>query len=135
MAHRDNLTITSNENILVITNSCDQLIININSFLICTLAGVHFSVNGAQNKMGSIHLEIVSNAYTLVTLNNNKKFIFKINYLFLDRDPNQTEALLQPHQIRSFGVVVDDCASYHLGPSLKAGGQCMVYILMAGSVI
>ena len=85
--------------------------------------------------MGSTTLELVSDAYTLVTLNDDIQVIFKINQCFLDRNPNQTEALLQPHQMRSFGVVVDDCASYHIGPSLKAGGQCMVYILMAGSVI
>ena len=121
MKHRGHLTIISVDNILVIDSGCDQLITNINPFLIYTYAGVHFSVNGALNKMGSTNLELVSNAYTLVTLNNNKTVIFKLNQCFLDRDPSQTEALLQPNQIQTFGVVVDDCASCHLGPSLKSG--------------
>ena len=75
--------------------------------------------------MAATNLELVSDAYTLVTLRNNSKVLFKLNQCFLDRNPKQTEALLQPHQMRAFGVVVDDCASCHLGPSLKPGGQCL----------
>ena len=36
--------------------------------------------------MGSTNLELVSNAYTLVTLENNTKVILKINQGFLDMD-------------------------------------------------
>ena len=53
------------------------------------------------------------------------KVIFKINQAFLDRDPDQTEALIQPHQMRLFDVGVDDCIKRHLTPSGKPGGQCI----------
>ena len=44
--------------------------------------------------MTSSKLELVNEAYTLVTLPNNTKVIFKINQAFLDRDLSQIEALL-----------------------------------------
>ena len=37
----------------------------------------------------------------------------------------QTEVLIQPHQMRVFGVVVDDCAKGYLGQSNKTSGQCI----------
>ena len=73
--------------------------------------------------MTSSKLELVNEAYTVVTLPNNTKVIFKINQAFLDRDLNQTEELLQPHQAKSFGVIVDDCAKIHLATYGKPGGQ------------
>ena len=100
----------------------NQSIVNLNSFLILSFAGVNFTVGGALNSMGSTNLELVSTVYTLVTLENNTKVIFKINQAFLDGDPDQTEALFQPHQMRSFGGV-DDCAKRHLSPSGEPGGQ------------
>ena len=123
--HRGDLVLPLDENIFVVDNGCDQSIINLNSFLILSFAGVHFTVGGALNIMGSTNLELVSNTYTLVTLVNNTKVIFKVNQAFLDRNLDQTEALIQPHQMRSFGVVVDDCTKRHLSPSGKPGGQCI----------
>ena len=103
----------------------NQSIVNLNSFLILSFAGVNFTVGGALNSMGSTNLELVSTVYTLVTLENNTKVIFKINQAFLDGDPDQTEALFQPHQMRSFGIGVDDCTKRHMIPSDKIGGQCI----------
>ena len=37
-------------------------------------------------------------------------------------DPSQTEALLQTHQTRAFGVIVDDCARYHVATNSEPGG-------------
>ena len=62
---------------MVIDNGCDQSIINLNLFLILSFSGVHFTVEGAVNTIGSTNLELVSNAYTLVTLMNNIKVVFK----------------------------------------------------------
>ena len=76
--------------------------------------------------MNSKSLELVNEAFTLVTLLNETKVIFQINQAFLDRDPLQTEALLQPHQARSFGIVVDDCTRRHLSSTINLGGQCIV---------
>ena len=43
--------------------------------------------------------------------------------MFFDRDPSQSEAMMQPHQARAFGAIVDDCASCHLGIDRNRGGQ------------
>ena len=69
------------------------------------------------------NLELVSEAYTLVTLSDNSKVIFKINQDFLDKDPDQYETLLQPHQMRAFGIVVDNCASRHVSSDGDPGRQ------------
>ena len=76
--------------------------------------------------MKSTTLELVNEVFTLVTINENKKYIFKLNQVFLDRKQLQKEALIQPHQMRAFGLIVDDCARSHLGPSNKPGGQCII---------
>ena len=75
--------------------------------------------------MSSSNLELVSEAFTLVTIDEDKKYIFKTNQAFVDRDPTQSESLIQPHQMRAFGVIVDDCAKSHLGPTNLPGGQCI----------
>ena len=85
--HRGDLVLPLDKNILVINNGCDQSIINLNSLLILSFAGVYFTVGGALNTMSSTNLELVSNAHTLVTLVNNTNVILKINQAFLDRDP------------------------------------------------
>ena len=110
---------------MVIDNGCDQSIINHNAFLIKSFAGVMYNVGGALNGMQASSLELVNEAYTLVTLHDSK-FIIELNQCFLDRDPSQTEALLQPHQARAFGVIVDDCASCHIGSDGEPGGQRIV---------
>ena len=97
LTSQDDLIIPHSENILIMDNGCDQTIVNINSFLIQSHAGVYYNVGGALHAMTSTNLELVNDAFTLVTLPNNDKIIFHINQAFLDRDPMQTEALLQPH--------------------------------------
>ena len=110
---------------MVIDNGCDQSIINNNAFFVKSFAGVLFNVGGALHGMRSSSLELVNEAYTIVTLPDSTRIILELNQCFLDRDPLQTEALLQPHQARAFGVIVDDCSSAHLGPDGLAGGQCL----------
>ena len=44
----------------------------------------------------------------------------------LDTDPSQIEALLQPHQTRAFGVIVDDYAMCHVAVNGEPGSQCIV---------
>ena len=125
LTYVDDLCIPSDENILVIDNGCDQSIININSFLVQSFAGIYYNVGGAISTMKSTNLELVNEAFTLVSMPDGGKFIFKINQAFLDKNPQQSEALLQPHQARAFGVIVDDCACRHLAPSGNPGGQCI----------
>ena len=111
--HTD-LVIIFNGHILVIDNSYDQKTGNMSAFLIESFAGIQFNVGGTLNNTISTKIELANDACTLVTLTRNDKLIFKTNQVFLDNDPTQTEALLQPHQVRVFGVIVDDCASRHL---------------------
>ena len=66
------LQATTNENMLVIDNGYNQTIINIDLFLIYTFASVKYKINGALSKMSSSSLELVSDAYTLVTIDENK---------------------------------------------------------------
>ena len=98
---------------------------NISAVLIEYFAGIKFNVRGALNSIKSTKLELVNDDYILVTLTNNVKMGFKINQAFLDNDPTQTDALLQPDQVRAFEVIVDDCASRHLSTSLSPGTQCI----------
>ena len=75
--------------------------------------------------MKSTKLELVNDAYILVTLPDHVKVILNINQTFSDNDPTHTEALLQPHQVREFGIIVDDCAKIHLSTSGSPGTQCI----------
>ena len=82
------------ENILVIDNGCDQTIININSFLIESFAGIYYNVGGALNIMTQSSLELINKSFTLAILPDKSRAIFQINQAFLDRYPFQTEASL-----------------------------------------
>ena len=67
--------------------------------------------------MNSSELELVTEVFTIATLPNNTKVIFQINQICLDKYPLQTEVFLQLHQVRSFGLVVDDYESRYLALS------------------
>ena len=75
--------------------------------------------------MSSSSLGFVSNAFTLVTIDEYIKFIIKTNQVFLGRDPTQSESLVQSHQIRAFKVILDDCTKSRLGPTNLPSGQCI----------
>ena len=120
------LVITDNEHTLITDSGCDQSIINSSAFLIQSFTGVFYNVGGALNGMSSSNLELVNDAYTLATLPDGKKTILKVNQAFCDTDPFQSEALIQPHQLRAHGVIVDDCARRHLRADGKPGGQCLI---------
>ena len=93
----NDLLIPFMETILVIDNGFDQTIININSLLIESFAGIHYKVDGALNSMTSSTLELINESFTLTALPDKSKVIFQINQVFLDRDTLQTEAPIQPH--------------------------------------
>ena len=122
----DDLVIPSNnENILLIDNGCDISIISNNSFLINTYTGIHFNVDGALYNMKSNNLQLVNDCYTVAILPLNKLVLLKLNQCLLDKEPSQHESLLQPHQARAFGVVVNDVAKRHPEMDGKQGGQCI----------
>ena len=72
----DDLVISYNTFLLIIDNGSDQTILNFNSFLVQSFVGIHFTIGGAFNIMASSNLELVNDAYTLVTLSNNTKVLF-----------------------------------------------------------
>ena len=126
MTHREDLVIPSNkDNILLIDNGCDISIISKNSFLIQTLTGIFYNVDGALHNMHASNLQLVSNCFTLAILPSNTLIILKLNNCLLDNNETQTESLLQPHQARAFGVVVNDVAKRHPAMDGKQGSQCM----------
>ena len=73
----NDLCIPFMENILVVDNGCDQTIVNINCFLIQSFASIQSSVGEALNSMTTSTLKLVNESYTLVTLPNKSKVIFK----------------------------------------------------------
>ena len=122
----DDLVIPSSKsNILLIDSGCDISIISSNAFLINTFTSNYFNVDGALSNMKTNQLQLVNDCYTCTTLPNNNLVILKINQCLLDKSSDSVESLLQPHQARAFGVVVDDVAKRHLGNNNKPGGQCL----------
>ena len=83
------IQVPTNENVLVIDNNCDQTIININSYMIHIFGGTKFKINGTLTAMSLSSLDLVSDAFTLVTIDKDRKYIFKTNQAILDRDPIQ----------------------------------------------
>jgi hypothetical protein len=69
-------------------------------------------------------LEVVDSC-TLATLPDGSKVILQINQALLDKNPEQHEALIQPHQMRAHGTAVDDCAKRHQNVRGEPGGQCI----------
>ena len=123
--NQGDLVITTNEDILIIDNGCDQSIINNNSFLTLISTGAFYNIGGALCSMKSDSLLEVVDACTLATLPDGNKVILRINQALMDMDPKQHEALIQPHQMRAHGTAVDDCAKRHLNSKGEPGGQCI----------
>ena len=123
ITYKDDLVICDdNETILVVDNGCDQSIVNLNCFVIGLHTGVFYNLGGALEGMHHSNLEVVNNACCLAVF-PNRKVVLKINQALLDPNPSQREALLQPHQARDFGVVVNDVAARHTGPNSLPGEQ------------
>ena len=108
-------------------SGADQCIITTNSFLIYTRTGIFYDVNGFAEEMSTSRpLELVNDAYTLASLSNGEKVIFKINQALAETNPNQKEALLAQHQVRDHGVILDSCAKRHIADQFgNSGGQCI----------
>jgi hypothetical protein len=60
-------------------------------------------------------MEVV-NGICKVSLKDSASYLLVVNQALLDDDPDQSEALFQPHQLRAHGTIVDDTARRHLGP-------------------
>ena len=90
------------------------MIVNINSFLVQYFTIKYIHIGGALSTMSSSNLEIVNDSFTIALLDNGTKMILKVNQDLLDLNPDQDEALLQPYQVCSFRIIVDNCAKRHM---------------------
>ena len=114
---------SKDQNILIIDSACDQSIINSQAFVVLSQSGTYFYVNGAMQGMQSENAYEVVNGATLATFKDGSKRILIINQALYDPHPRQIEALLQPHQSRAHGCIVDDCSKHHLKANNKRGTQ------------
>ena len=126
MEFRGDLQIAYDENIAVVDSGCDQCIINKKPFIIKVYSGEYFSITGGLACMTTgTTLELVSEAYTVLICQNGDNVLVQLNQVLLNRDPDQTESLLQPHQLCASGVLVDDVPTCHTASTGKPGTQCV----------
>ena len=74
--------------------------------------------------MHASNLQLVSNCFTTAVLLSDKLVILELIFL-LDKNNTQTEYLLQPHQARAFGMVVNDVAKRYPVMDSKQDSQCV----------
>ena len=98
---------SADEGIMVVDSGCDQTIINLSSFTVKTYTSLYYNVGGALSNCGKTRLELVNDAYTVANLADGTKICLCLHQVLLDSNPEQTEALVQPHQMRAHGVIVD----------------------------
>ena len=72
------------------------------------------NIGGVLSTMLSSNLKTLNDTFTIVLLDNGTKIILKVNQALLDFNLDQDEALLQPYQVCSFGIIVDNCAKRHM---------------------
>ena len=70
--------------------------------------------------MKSKNSQLINDCYATVILPSNKLVVIKINQSLLDKTPSQQESLLQPHQARAFGFVID--ANQQIAKECRHGG-------------
>ena len=103
-----------NENILIIDSACYQSIISDSAFIVVSRSGNFYHVNGAlSGRMDSETVLEVINAVTKDTTKDGFSYILQLNQSLLELCSSQRESLLQPHQSRAHGDLIDDCPSHH----------------------
>ena len=116
----------SSDHVLVIDSGCDQTMIHSSVCHVLSFTNQYFKINGVMSTMKSESNLQVVNAAVLITNPYNKiKIIGVINQSLLFCDENCSESLLQPHQARCFGTVIDDCCKHHLSTDGKPGTQAI----------
>ena len=98
----------------IFDSGCDNSLVNLTSFIVGNYLGTKYNLRGALNGMGNAHvLELANNCLTKIVC-KDRSFIGVVNQCLVDPDPEQTETLLQPHQLRANGVLLDDVPPCHL---------------------
>ena len=120
---------TKSQCILIMDLGCDQSIVNSKAFSVGTPLNKYIHLHGALQggrMESSKPLQLVNNACSVATLPDGSEVIIQINQAILDTHEDQTEALLQPHQCRSFGVSIHDVANCHIDNNGNIGQQCII---------
>lgn len=105
---------TDDEPMSIFDTGCDNSLINLNSYIVGHYLGIKYNLKGALNGMGNAQtLELANNCMTKIVC-KDRSFIGVVNQCLVDEDPEQTESLLQPHQLRAHGVLLDDVPPCHL---------------------
>ena len=68
---------------------------------------------------------ISGGAVTKVTLKNGNSYLLQMDQSLIDICPQQRESLLQPHQTRSHGVLINNCRTQHKIIGGTHGTQCI----------
>lgn len=114
----------SSDKILVIDSACYQSMIHSSACHVLNFTSQYFKRNSVMSSMRSDDaLKVVNAAILITNPYNNNKIIGILNQSLLLRDENCTESLLQPHQARCFGTVINDCCKHHMSTGKKAGTQ------------
>ena len=83
--------------------------------MVVSRTGEYFHVNGAlTGRMDAEKPLEVVDAVIKVTLQNGNTYLLQMNQSLIDMCPQQRESLLQPHQSRAHGVLIDDCPTHQL---------------------
>ena len=112
--------------IIIIDSACDQSIVNGHAFVVVSRTGEYFHVNGVLTGWmeADTPLEVVD-AVTKVTLKSGTQYLLQMNQSLIDMCPEQRESLLQPHQSRAHGVLIDDCPTHRKTVGGTNGSQCI----------
>ena len=81
-----------------------------------------FNVRGAFDGESDSHVMQLVDVVTMVQFESEQKMV-QVNQCLLDTDNTNAEFLLQPHQLRDYGVIVNDVSRTHLGPGGELGKQ------------
>ena len=68
----------------------------------------------------------VVHAATVVTLENGQQYILLVYNGLLDRNPEENESMLLPHDARAHGVIIDDVSTEHFHADGTHGKQCAI---------
>ena len=91
----------------------------------CAVVKYHktmFNVRGAFDGESDSHVMQLVDVVTMVQFESEQKMV-QVNQCLLDTDKTNAEFLLQPHQLRDYGVIVNDVSRTHLGPGGELGKQ------------
>lgn len=118
-------TTRGSDKIIVVDSGCDQCVAPTSCCRVLKYHNTMYSVRGAFDSDSKARIMRIVDVATWVQF-DDEKVMMRVNQCLLDTDEESDEFLLQPHQLRDHGVVVDDVSTKHLGPNGEYGKQSIV---------